>query len=243
MRKTIKWLSRRPPIRRLLCWLAANYIRLVRITSSWDIINIEATQEAWAGKRPVILAFWHNRLLLMPYCWQSNKPFYMLVSAHSDGQLIAETIARLGLSNIAGSSTRGGTDALRSLIRHLKAGQSIGITPDGPRGPRMRAGAGAITVARLSGAVILPACAATSRRHVLSTWDRLVIGLPFSNGVLVWGNPISVPHDSDEATMESLRLQLENSLTWVSRTADEAVGQPSIEPAHMGSQADRRARA
>jgi len=241
--KTIKWLSRRPSVRHVLCWLAASYIRLVRATSSWDIINIESTQEAWAGKRPVILAFWHNRLLLMPYCWQSTKPFHMLVSAHSDGQLIAETIARLGLSNISGSSTRGGTDALRSLIKFLRAGQSIGITPDGPRGPRMRAGAGAITIARISGAVILPACVATSRRYVLNTWDRLVIGLPFSNGILFWGNPISVPQDSDEATMESLRLQLEDSLTRVSRSADEAVGQRPIEPAHLGSQESRRARA
>ena len=96
----------------------------------------------------------------------------MLISQHRDGQLIARTVRRFGIASIAGSTSHGGSAALRAILRALKAGQCIGVTPDGPRGPRMRATGGAVDIARLSGVPILPAAFATSRRRVLGSWDR-----------------------------------------------------------------------
>ena len=118
------------------------------------------------------------------------------------------------------SSDRGG--AVRELVRKLKAGESIGITPDGPRGPVHVAQDGVIALARLSGAAILPAAVSVSNRIKAKTWDRLIVGLPFSRGAMVWGNPIVVPRDCDEATARALQQRLQDELNRVSAAADEA---------------------
>lgn len=155
----------------------------------------------------------------------------MLISSHADGRLIAKTVKWHGISTVTGSSSKGGTDALRQMVRLLGEGTTVGITPDGPRGPRMRASDGAIALARLSGAPIVPAAAATSGRRVLSTWDRLIVPLPFSRGACVWGDPIAVGRDATAADLEQARLTLEESLIAVSNRADAMVGQAAIAPA------------
>ncbi len=230
-RALLKRIGRSAAVQGALTWMAARHIRVVGFTTRWQTANGEAAQAAWNGEKPVIVAFWHNRLLLMPHCWRSTRPFNMLISSHPDGQLIARTVARFGIGTVAGSSRRGGREALRGLVRKLQAGESIGITPDGPRGPRMRAQDGVIALARLTGIPILPAAAAVSRRVVLNTWDRLVVSLPFSRGAMVWGNPIAVPRDADDAALEALRRQVEDELTRVTAQADEMVGAVPIAPA------------
>lgn len=208
-------------------------IAVVRRTTRWRTVFSAQDAEtrvraAWAGERPVIVAFWHNRLTMMPYCWPSDGPFHMLISSHPDGQLIARTVKHFGIDTVTGSSTRGGSEALRALVRLIKNGVSVGITPDGPRGPRMHASDGAIALARLSGAPILPAAVSVGRRVVMNTWDRLIVALPFGEGAMVWGAPIYVTGESDPSAMREL---LERELTWVSAEADRLVGHAPIAPA------------
>ena len=227
-RALLKRTGRLQAVQGALAWTAAGHIRAVRSTTRWQTVNGEAAEAAWSGERPAIIAFWHNRLLLMPYCWRSARPFHMLISSHPDGQLIARTVAHFGIGTVAGSSRRGGRDALRGLIRKLQAGESVGITPDGPRGPRMRAQDGVLALARITGVPILPAAAAVSRRLVLNTWDRLVVSLPFSRGAMVWGTTIAVPRDADDAALEGYRRQLKDELTRVTALADGLVGAAPI---------------
>lgn len=236
MKRLRKALIRNPAVQSFLGAVAAGYVWLVRATSRWVDENEEMTAEAWAGSKPVIIAFWHNRLFLMPYCWSSSAPFHMLISSHADGRLISKTASWFGISTVTGSSSKGGTQAMRELVRHLNAGTSVGITPDGPRGPRMRAGDGAIALAKLSGATILPAAVATSGRQVLSTWDKLIVPLPFTRGARVWGTPISVSKDCTAEDSTRLREKLEQSLIAVSNRADALVGQPEIPPAEAQEQ-------
>ena len=141
--------------------------------------------------------------------------------------------AHFGIRTIPGSSTRGGSDALRALVHRLKSGESVGITPDGPRGPRMRAGDGAINLARLSGAPLLPASISVSRRKVLDTWDQLIVPIPFGHGAIVWGDPINVPRDADDADLAGLRGKLENALNDVSAHADRLAGHAAMMPAEV----------
>ena len=72
----------------------------------------------------------------------TRPPFKMVISHHQDGELIAQTIGMLGFGSIGGSSSRGGVGAVRAMLRALKAGECVGVTPDGPRGPRMQAAQG-----------------------------------------------------------------------------------------------------
>lgn len=237
MGKILKRVGRKPAVQRLAGATLAAHIGLVRRTTRWRTVNDDAARAAWAGERPVIVAFWHNRLAMMPYCWRSTRPFHMLISSHPDGQLIARTVKHFGIETVAGSSTRGGSEALRALVKLIKSGVSVGITPDGPRGPRMRASDGAIALARLSGAPILPAAVSVSRRMVMNTWDKLIVALPFGDGAMVWGEPVSA---AGGASPEDLRQRLEAELTRVSAEADLLVGHTPILPAPLPDLAHAR---
>lgn len=241
-RGLLKGLGRRPVVQGALSSLAAGHIGAVRATTRWQGTNEAVAADAWAGHAPVIVAFWHNRLMLMPYCWPSTAPFHMLISSHPDGRLIARTVAYFGIDAIAGSSRKGGSEALRTLMRKLQRGESVGITPDGPRGPRMHAGDGAIALARLSGVPILPAAAAVSRRVVLNTWDRLIVALPFSRGATIWGEPIRVPRDATAEDVARYRQQLEDELVRITAEADRSVGTTPIAPATAAEHARYRDR-
>ncbi|MBL28896.1 MAG: hypothetical protein CMM50_15245, partial [Rhodospirillaceae bacterium] len=128
--------------RAALCAIGALYIRLVHRTSRWEVVGGETPAGYWDRGEPFILAFWHGRLMMMPYAWRRGVPMAMLISQHRDGQFIADTIGHFGLGTVRGSSSRGGAGAIRILLKSLKGGVFAGFTPDGPRGPRMRANGG-----------------------------------------------------------------------------------------------------
>ncbi|MEE9301862.1 MAG: lysophospholipid acyltransferase family protein [Alphaproteobacteria bacterium] len=218
-------------VRPALCWFAAQYIRFVFALSRWRVVRGEIPDAYWDRGESFILALWHGRFLMLPYCWRRGAPVNMLISQHRDGELIAKTIRHFGLGSLRGSTRRGGSAALRAMVKALKQGTYVGITPDGPRGPRMRANLGAVSVARLSGAPIVPVTYSVSRRRVLNSWDRFVLAWPFSSGVFVWGQPIEVSREADEAALEAARSELEAELNAITREADGLMGQAAIEPA------------
>jgi lysophospholipid acyltransferase (LPLAT)-like uncharacterized protein len=193
-----------------------------------------------AEGRGFILAFWHGRLLMIPMAWQRLAPMHMLISAHPDGQIIADAVTYFGVDSIAGSTSRGGSAALRTMLKRLKDGDCVGVTPDGPRGPAMTASIGIVNVARLARVPILPLTYATSRRRVLATWDRFHLALPFGRGVYLWGEPIEVAADLDEAGLEQARRLVEERMVEMIREADRRVGHaesPSPIAADAGGQA------
>jgi len=117
------------------------------------------------------------------------------------------------------------------MLRLLGRGEYAGITPDGPRGPRMRAGDGIIALARLSGAPVIPVSYATVFRIHARSWDRFLIALPFSRGVFIWGEPINVPRDADAQMIEHVRRSIEDSLNRITAEADVMCGHAPVEPA------------
>ena len=187
-----KYILKHPLFIRFAAWVAAKYIVFVYRTSRWEKIGWENPQQFWSNDQPFICAFWHNRLLLGPYGWTHHRPFHMLISSHSDGKLISRTVEHHGIQTIPGSKNQGGFEALRKLLKILKSDGYIGITPDGPKGPRFTVSAGTINLARLSGCPIIPFTYSIKRRKVLSSWDRFMVALPFSKGVLIWGEPFYV---------------------------------------------------
>ena len=228
MKTPSRWgrrLARSDRWRRLLCWTIHLYIRLVFAANRWTVEGREVPLRLRREGRSFILAFWHGRLLMIPMAWQRLAPIHMLISAHSDGRIIADAVTYFGIDSIAGSSRRGGSSALRAMLRHLEAGDCVGITPDGPRGPAMVASSGIVNVARLAGVPIVPVVFATSRRRVLRTWDRFHLALPFGRGMFLWGEPIGLrPEPPSPAVRERgfwPRLTLP-----LSRIAGEGGAQP-----------------
>lgn len=225
--RPMKAILRNEGVRRVLCRIAALYIRLVWWTGRWTVDGGDVPAAFWRDGRPFILAFWHGRLLMMPHCWRRDRPIHMLISQHRDGRLIAHTVAAFGIGWVQGSSSKGGSAALRTMLKNLKAGEWVGITPDGPRGPRMRASDGVVQVARLARVPVIPATYGAARGRTLSTWDRFLVPWPFSRGVILWGRPIEVPHDAD---VEAKRREIEAALTALTMEADRRTGRAPVEP-------------
>lgn len=225
---------------RIFILLLAAYLRLVFWTSRYEFVGKDILDSFWAHDGAFIIAFWHNRLALMSFINYHPVEIRVLISMHRDGRMMSGVVKRLGIETIAGSTdqrhngkngSKGGTSALRELVRSLKSGITVGISPDGPRGPRMRASEGVVVLAKLSGAAVVPICVATSRQRIVPSWDRFLFPLPFAKGVFVAGQPIYVPRDGDGKSIESARQHIETALNEVSEQADRMVGQPPIEPA------------
>jgi lysophospholipid acyltransferase (LPLAT)-like uncharacterized protein len=227
MKAPSRWgrrLLRSRRLRRWLCWMIQRYIRLVFATNRWTVEGGDVPRRLRAEGRGFILAFWHGRLLMIPMAWQRLAPMHMLISAHRDGRIIADSVTYFGVRSIAGSTRRGGTAALRLMLKQLAKGDCVGITPDGPRGPATVAGGGIVNLARLSGAPIVPIAFATSRCRVLATWDRFRLALPFGRGVFLWGAPIAVDRGLDEAGIEAARRLVECRMNSLAAEADRRVG-------------------
>jgi lysophospholipid acyltransferase (LPLAT)-like uncharacterized protein len=230
----VKRLGKNPVATAIACWLFARYIRLVELTTRWTVHGAEALQGMSARGEPFIAAFWHGRMILMPGAWRrfgSGRAIHILISQHRDGRTISRVIGHLGIKSIAGSSSRGGVAALRALLKTIKAGGFIGITPDGPRGPRMRASLGVAGAASRAGVPVFAVSYSATRRRLFKSWDRFLLPLPFGRVVFVMKGPIEVPGNADAATLETMRRRIEEALNEATREADRACGVEPVEPA------------
>lgn len=217
-------------VQRMLSSLAALYVRLVYLTGRWREVDGDTIAPNEAN--PVIAAFWHGRMLMMPCLWRYGVPVQMLISRHGDGTIISGAIAHFGIGTIQGSTKKGGATALRNILRALESGVSIGITPDGPRGPRMRCTGAIADVAKTSGIPIVPVTYAARWRIVFGSWDRFILPLPFTRGVYVYGSPIAVAPNADS---DATRLLIETQLNELTARADALMGVDAIRPADMAA--------
>ena len=134
------------------------------------------------GKQPIIMACWHGELLMIPYSYtifRKTPHVKLLISEHFDGNLIAKTLNFFKFDTIRGSSTRGGAKALIQSIKELKNGYDLGITPDGPKGPRHEVSNGIIVMAQKAKANIVLVEIKPSSYWQLESWDKFVIPKPF----------------------------------------------------------------
>ncbi len=183
--------------------------------NGWDELELgtwDAFQDKNEKEFPVILAFWHDRIFLLVFLLRNIRG-HVMISKSFDGEYIARTVQRLGYGVIRGStSKRGAVSALASMIRLTKRGKRMGITVDGPRGPRHRSKLGAIVLARKTGLPVIPLIIEPKKRWVFKTWDKTHIPKPFSRVKVFWGEPIFVPADADEVEMEEKRTELDLKL-------------------------------
>lgn len=161
--------------------LVRGLIRALRATMRLEFVNCERFRGAASGQ--VIFAFWHGRLLMMPYFY-TGKGISILVSQSRDGELIARTVKGFGLDSVRGSTTRGWLAGLKGIMRAARAGHDIGITPDGPKGPFQRAQMGAVQMAKATGLKIVPLTFGCSKKKPLPAGTGLSCRIPFLRGSL-----------------------------------------------------------
>jgi lysophospholipid acyltransferase (LPLAT)-like uncharacterized protein len=204
-----------PLRKRMLFWLATRLGWLVILLFGYltrlRFQGREHFEKLRDSKQPFIYCIWHGKIL-MPIFAHRYENICAMVSEHTDGEMIAQTLHRLGYITVRGSSTRGGTRAMIAMIRKLKDGGVGAIMPDGPKGPRHVFKPGIMAIAQRAQAYLLPFTSASTRAWVLKSWDRFSIPKPFSTSVACYGEPIAIPAVLSEAEFESIRKTVEQKM-------------------------------
>jgi lysophospholipid acyltransferase (LPLAT)-like uncharacterized protein len=206
--------------------LAALMVRTLGATLRVTTRGIDDVVPFWRRGQPVIYVVWHGRLLLMPWIntWlrrnHGARGVTVLTSHSRDGELASAYVRRFGLDVVRGSSSRGGVVALRALVGALRASHDIALVPDGPRGPRHRLQPGAVALAALTGAPVVPVACGVRPARRLSTWDGMLVPAPFARCGVVFGAPVTIARDSDR---DIARKDLEQALVDVTLAADRLV--------------------
>jgi lysophospholipid acyltransferase (LPLAT)-like uncharacterized protein len=200
--------------RRALGALAAGAIRA--LGASW---RLELRGEP-LPTAPHVLVAWHRGLLVGAFALR-DRGLWVPLSVSRDGDLAEGVLRRLGFARCPrGSSSRGGSALLREMIRRLRAGESGGVLPDGPRGPAYEAKPGVVALAAATGAQLVPVGVGARPVWRLASWDRALLPPPFARVVVVFGSPLGAPKSSDAAALEAVRRQLTHELLRLDRSAE-----------------------
>jgi lysophospholipid acyltransferase (LPLAT)-like uncharacterized protein len=178
--------------------------------------NLDPNRPELSGR--YIYAMWHEYLLLPVYCY-ARPDISVLISKHADGQLVVSICRHLGVPVVRGSTTRGGVEALRRMLRAGRAGH-LAMTPDGPRGPRRRVQPGLAYLAARLGMPIVPVGFGLQRPWRMASWDSFALPRPGSRATCVTTDPISVPANADRGALDEVRLEVERSLELATTAAE-----------------------
>ncbi len=203
-------------------YLLRLYLSLLRIRVAGEEIALGCL----ADYGRVIVAVWHQRFLpALAYVtkFRNFEPIVM-ISQSKDGELAARLAQRLGLLPVRGSSTRGGETALAAILKALKKNPAVIHIVDGPTGPKGVVKPGLISMAQISGAVILPVFVSADRAWIMGSWDRFLVPKPFSKVTIEWGPPLVVPQELDPAQNEEFREEIEQRLSEGYAQADLSSG-------------------
>jgi lysophospholipid acyltransferase (LPLAT)-like uncharacterized protein len=181
------------------------------------VIGRERVLQTMARCTPLVMITWHGRMMV-PTWNMRRRNIVAMISRHSDGEMVARLVERLGFDTVRGSSTRGGTQATLEILDKVRAGQTAAMICDGPRGPAFVMKPGAPFLAMQTGARVIPTTASAERVWELHSWDHFIIPKPFSRVYLLWGEPIAPPEAS--ASLKDFTRILDQALNDLTRRAD-----------------------
>jgi lysophospholipid acyltransferase (LPLAT)-like uncharacterized protein len=225
--------------------LIAAGVKLLSSTCRHELRGLEFWESIQRTDGRAIVAVWHESTTLAAYHYR-NTGFHTLASYSFDAECGVRALERLGIFSVRGSSSRGGSEALRDLAVALERAGTVLLTLDGPRGPRRMAKPGAAILAARTGASIIPHAFAVSPAWRLRSWDRLSIAKPFARVISAYAPPIPPPANMSPAAIDETRLQLEASLNQVHQQLEALLGiengTPGYEreePAYAGTSSNR----
>lgn len=222
---------RHPWVVRCLAWVFSSYLKLVYRTLRWTVVDGARAETVWQDGSGVILCFWHAQIPYSPQSWplaRGAQDMRALISLSADGEFIAQAMHRLGFPAIRGSSqkktdptkNKQGEQAFRDMVRWVKGGGGVAITPDGPRGPARVMQPGTPALAKVCKAPVLFVGLASSPCLRLNSWDQTVVPLPFGRAAMVWDGPVLAEREDDPDTLCRL---WQDRLTQVTERAETLV--------------------
>ncbi len=216
----------------ILAFLIYVYSHIVALTTRWKIINPETCD--FVIKNNVIIVGWHARAFMMPYFWRhhTDKELFALASPHQDGQIIAHLLKFFKIGVVSGSTNERAAQSALNIMHLLANKKDVFISPDGPRGPRMRMKKSPIYFASKSGLPVVFVTYSTSNAFIINkAWDKTFIALPFSQGRFALSNPLYIPADINDEEIENYRKQLEDLANELNFRCDTEVNREPILPA------------
>lgn len=220
---------------RIAAWLIYFYLRLVWATSRVTVSgNTVLRDAALAGRARMVYAMWHGRLAGATYDSLKGIEITAIASRSADGELAARFVAPFGMKVIRGSSAnprkptkdKGGAAAMVAALRFFRGNEhgTIGVTPDGPKGPRGVCHHGVATIAIRAQVPVVPAAWSARRAIRFRSWDRFLMPLPFSDITYLWGEALTPPTEADKDTVERFRQEVERALLDLTVEADRRAG-------------------
>ena len=210
--------------RRLLPHLVTSYFKLVDRTSKKIFLNREY-EEQTHERGPFTAACFHGTMLF-PIYYCRKYPGVIMVSRSYDGDLIDACLRHWGYDTTRGSSSRGGKEALEQLIDMIRDNNYCsGLAVDAPRGPARQVKMGTVLVGRETGQPVLPLLSWTTRHIRFGSWDSMILPLPFSTIVMVFGAPTYIPQGLDRDDYERLRQEIERNMIEASNLAEATVAE------------------
>ena len=194
-------------------FLATMSVRRLRPAVRRDLIE---------SGRAFVGVVWHQYFLYSIELVGERKVLFMS-SRSKDGELSTRLLRRMGHGVVRGSSSAGGSAALRELTRFLEKGFAAVMVPDGPRGPARVSKPGCVMAARDAGVPLVPFGCALSPSVKLRNWDQSAIPLPFCTLVLGYGDPIDVPRDASREELEEIRLRLDREMARIEQACERAL--------------------
>ena len=207
-----------PFLRRSVGFFATALFRTLIGTIDFKWAFYDPRIDANVAKRKYILMFWHEHILF-PLFFRRHSPVTMLLSEHGDAELVSQAAQFVGMKCIRGSSTRGGTQAIKQFVQ-LREHDILAFVPDGPRGPYRHMAEGAIFLASKLQLPVVLLGVGYNRQWRMSSWDRFVVPQPFSRGRIISSPMISIPQRLTRFDMQHFRQKLETLLTQLTDEAE-----------------------
>lgn len=204
-----------PVLKYLLPPLIWFWLQFIRLFSRFEYHGLEHQKALDHIGQPYIIAFWHNRQFALPFI-PKTRALYCLISPSRDGTIASALMRLFGITAIRGSSSKDGMQAMMSMMRVLRAGNCVAISPDGPRGPAFVTKPGIVQMAQSLKVPILPMSFDNDRKKVLSSWDSSYLPRPFGNINIVIGQPFYI--ETDEA-IDAACLRVNTALNSVGEQA------------------------
>jgi lysophospholipid acyltransferase (LPLAT)-like uncharacterized protein len=211
---------------RLFVRIAVPVFRLWFATCRIQIVGRHCHDDYVNGEASGVGATWHRNSLFLVWFYRHVRPM-ILFSRSRDGELIARFAERLGIIPIRGSSSRGGKEAFREMLRYLAepGARKVATVLDGPKGPKYVAKMGMILLAQKSGLPIMPIMMSAKPAIIFrKTWDQTMIPLPFSRVVVIYREPWRLPRRVAKDQLEDFRLSMERTLNEMRVEADQLAG-------------------
>lgn len=167
------------------------------------------------SNHPYIYVFWHNRIFTLGSAFRIISPetrVACLTSASKDGALLESVMNEQGIDAVRGSTSRRGRAAMVEMMRKIRGGHGVGISPDGPRGPVYELNPGVLKLAAATKRELVLVQADYSDYWELKTWDGFRIPKPFSRVTICFNAPQAVKKGLSEEEEQKLKSSIEETL-------------------------------